>query len=660
MSTVISRAPVRGFSRRSPARGAQPEGSHSGRAWLQYGLAVAVFGILFSFWQVEPVPDDVHLAAILVWAVCLFPISHWRASGGRGVPMFELICLAYGSQYSLPVYLDPNAVSTWIGIVPVRWDDTLQALLLTALGIGAMILAFYGGRRLLAGRLPRVDLPLDRQHRLAYVVAGLVLGLAFQAIQNGGLGVANSSGSAAILRVLASQSYVALILLAEALYSRQLTGVIWRLLLYGSVAVLVVLGMSTGTLESALVPVALLVIVYWYARRRFPLRWVMLGLVLFLILNSVKNDYRLAVQQGTVGSGVASRSLAWADLAVKRLELAAQGGLTAGSQGLVRDSAGRLDLVHIFAHVHGLTPSAIPYYSGQTYSYLASAWIPRFLWTDKPQAQSASGGTDVTYGLAYANDVSTSIGLGQPAEAYANFGPLGVLLILALQGLFFALMDAVFNGPGSDGGRAVYLSVMVFFLNGIGTGTAILFGAVIQNCLASALVLKAFSRWAPVEAVLELARQRPGAVRRSRPRPGSRTLGVQIASRLRPQPEPGMGVKPSRRNPAATTRPRRGETAARGEAGRLPAAWRAAPALPGGRGALMAGGVVPVWAAPAGDVVSGRAAEAQLVDLEPLTAGGGRNGGMILETASFDPAPRESPTVVDAELLPPEGGPNRP
>jgi hypothetical protein len=236
---------------------------------------------------------------------------------------------------------------------------------------------------------------------------------------------------------------------------------------------------------------------------------------------------------------------------VHRLENAAQGDPASGSQGIVQDSTGRLDLVHIFARVHGLTPSVIPYYSGRTYSYLAAAWIPRFLWADKPQAESASGGTDVDYGLKYPNDTSTSIGLGQPAEAYVNFGAFGVVLILALQGLFYALLDGVFNGPESDGGRAVYLSVMVFFLNGIGTGTAILFGAVIQNMLASALLLKGASRWAPLEA-LGLAPRLPGSTPRPRtPGRGRSTERVTRASSGRRGVKPKHAADPPARSGAA-------------------------------------------------------------------------------------------------------------
>jgi hypothetical protein len=86
--------------------------------------------------------------------------------------------------------------------------------------------------------------------------------------------------------------------------------------------------------------------------------------------------------------------------------------------------------------------------------------------------------------------------LGQLTEAYANFGVIGILIIMALQGLIFGVLDGLFNGPESEGGRAIYLSIMVSLLNGIGASTPIIFGSLLQNSLGSALILRLFSsRW---------------------------------------------------------------------------------------------------------------------------------------------------------------------
>jgi hypothetical protein len=86
----------------------------------------------------------------------------------------------------------------------------------------------------------------------------------------------------------------------------------------------------------------------------------------------------------------------------------------------------------------------------------------------------------------------TMIGVCQAAEAYANFGATGVVVAMLSFGLFFAVIDRMFNSENREGGNAVYLTAMVYTLNGIGTATTGLLFRVLQTVAASALVLRAF------------------------------------------------------------------------------------------------------------------------------------------------------------------------
>jgi hypothetical protein len=65
---------------------------------------------------------------------------------------------------------------------------------------------------------------------------------------------------------------------------------------------------------------------------------------------------------------------------------------------------------------------------------------------------------------------------------------------MLLQGILLAFITAVLDGPASDGGRAVYLSMMVILLNGIGASTAVIFGAMIQNIFGNCLIVRFFAR----------------------------------------------------------------------------------------------------------------------------------------------------------------------
>jgi hypothetical protein len=219
-------------------------------------------------------------------------------------------------------------------------------------------------------------------------------------------------------------------------------------------------------------------------------------LVVFMLLNSVKGSYRQIAWYGHDAGGTSlSHSLGlWWSLAVGS---ATQTNL---EQGQASSDAGetflaRFDSLHKFAWVLTKTPTDVPYYEGATYSYLLYGWVPRFVWPDKPVASTgAAYRMDLDYQLVTADNIGkVNIGIGFLPESFANFGVAGLLFVMALQGACFAFLNHFLNGPHSQGGRAIYLAVMVFFLNGIGSSTVTLFGALLQIVIANGIILRCFS-----------------------------------------------------------------------------------------------------------------------------------------------------------------------
>jgi hypothetical protein len=79
------------------------------------------------------------------------------------------------------------------------------------------------------------------------------------------------------------------------------------------------------------------------------------------------------------------------------------------------------------------------YAQGRTLWEALIAVVPRALWWDKP-VQAGSGDLVSEYtGLSFA--AGTSVGIGQVMEFYVNFGTTGVIIGLALVGLFLSILD---------------------------------------------------------------------------------------------------------------------------------------------------------------------------------------------------------------------------
>ncbi|BCM88565.1 hypothetical protein IAD21_00398 [Abditibacteriota bacterium] len=462
--------------------------------WFSYAAFIAAYALFFFIWPAQSLPVDVFAANVFLVAVCCLPLALWKSRGGRNLPMFELICLAYGVNFGLVGQLLPNSIIILSQRINFDWDGLLKATVLSTLGVASLISGYELTRRNKLMRWVRLvismDLPTDSR-RINYYLAGAPL-LSIVALFLQG-STANDGRFGALTQVIGGQLYLAIVLLSYRFYDvRQRTHFI-TCFFFLAVVMAVVLGLSTGFLEQAVAPIVLVAIVRWHASRKFPVALVTCLVAVLVLLNSVKASYRQSSwfgEQGDFGSRVAL----WLDLASENV------GTIADGDGQTVDDATdvlwkRFDLLHKFVWVLKKTPTDIPYYGGATYSYLLYGWIPRLVWPDKPSAsEGASYRTDVDYQFVTPDSVGkTNIGIGFLPESYANFGIWGTVFVMALQGACFALLDRLLNGPQSQGGRAIYLALMIFFLNGIGSSTVTLFGAVFQLVLANGIILRFFA-----------------------------------------------------------------------------------------------------------------------------------------------------------------------
>lgn len=90
----------------------------------------------------------------------------------------------------------------------------------------------------------------------------------------------------------------------------------------------------------------------------------------------------------------------------------------------------RTSLIHILCLVANNSPERQPFLHGETYGYVLPQLIPRLFWPDKPRSHIATYRLSVYYGLQDEDATNaTTIAFGMLAEAYANFGLLGGILL---------------------------------------------------------------------------------------------------------------------------------------------------------------------------------------------------------------------------------------
>lgn len=431
--------------------------------------------------------------AIVLLEVCLYPTARYFARKEKGLPTMPIFSLAFALQFAIPIFTREATIELAQGETRFLEDsDVTAALMLAIIGITALQIGYYFFKRSpLEKAVPVARLPLNKTKAIiCCLLLGVVLPLLFnlRAI----IPEEYQLPLSAVLTLLQNQVYVVIGVLGWLVYGRKSSKwfAVW---LYALIGITALHGISTGVLEEALIPIGVLFVVRWLFTRRISVTVAACVIGLILFLSPVKGEYRQQLRLDDSSGAAEMSSLARASLWIK--QAATYWTETfAGSRNLEEATASatsRTDFIHQVAYIHSMTPSEIPYQYGRTYSYFAVALIPRALWPGKPQAGSANGFFAISYGLLTEEGAkTTTFGMSLLGEAFINFGWLGVILVMFVQGLAISVLERIFGSLKSGaGGQAVFIAFFVFFLNGIGSSAEILFGNIVQNLVFGYLLL---------------------------------------------------------------------------------------------------------------------------------------------------------------------------
>jgi len=208
--------------------------------------------------------------------------------------------------------------------------------------------------------------------------------------------------------------------------------------------------LSTGTIGLALRIALIPLFLYCTIRRRIPWPFLGLGLAAILLLQPAKTLFRAQEErESRSGAGIAER--------VGDFVLAVNEVLSGSSElktSPVQMAADRMNIITTFAECLRMTPTAIPFWKGETYRPLLWKLIPRVIYPAKP-LDDVSQSFPHRYGLLSASDLSTSYKLPQLVEAYINFGTPGVVVIMFIVGTIYQLPSLLFVHEGMGAGAII-------------------------------------------------------------------------------------------------------------------------------------------------------------------------------------------------------------
>lgn len=390
----------------------------SGKLLRLVALAYVVLAIVGLF-SIDP------YAYLLVLTAAALPIMLWVRAGAIGIPVFPIIAALYYVFYALPILRDHVLFFTNPEID--RAAETVSLFLVCATAAYALVTRNVTSRHF----VDRSTVFLDR-HVPRLIILGLGVGAVFNIFVM--IHVFDSVGPyLEVLRSFAlTLSSVSAYLLGYARARRMLRWSRWlqAVVLLGVITIASVISLF---LIGVLTILACAFLGYIVAGRRIPWVTVISCVAVLGVLHSGKGEMR-AKYWGTYTANQITLTAApevlyhWFRVGFDNI----MAGDRAGGDNIVD----RASLLHMVMRVQRKTPDEIPYFEGATYELFPKMIVPRMFNPDKVASQRALQILSIRYGLQTEESaLSTTIGWGLVAEAYANFGLGGVIAIGILYGL---------------------------------------------------------------------------------------------------------------------------------------------------------------------------------------------------------------------------------
>jgi hypothetical protein len=202
-----------------------------------------------------------------------------------------------------------------------------------------------------------------------------------------------------------------------------------------STALLVMFGVFSNSKEAMLMPFALVGLSYWGISGRFPLKGVIVTILLYVfVATPFVTGSRLILQASQSGTRVDLFEIT-ADYLLSEKWVQDEVPSFVAS-----DSLGRLMLLPYFSEIVAQTGREVPFMYGRTFVHGIEALVPRFVNPDKPDT-TIGNWTGQEFGSVPFDDPITNVSPTYMGEFYMNFGVAGIFFGMFVIGLIAVWVD---------------------------------------------------------------------------------------------------------------------------------------------------------------------------------------------------------------------------
>lgn len=400
-------------------------GEHAdrGRKLFTVGLGLLSVSLVWLAWK-SKTDDPIHLfQGLVIFVLSILPSLFWARTGGSRFPAFETIMLLCANAYAMPLLNANEQLATYSHEIITRggWAvllylGTANIVYRTTSGLPGRgmfwretLISHGVEKKIVYGMILSTTyvyisefttlIPRDLVSPLRAVFYGVGILCTFVSSQRWGRGDMTSGEKAVLLCTLLPQ------------------------LIFMSVGLILI---------SAIGLLGIAFLGYLSGGKRIP--WIALGTAFIIIAvlhtgkTRMRDKYWDGLHQAPTLTQLPAYFAEWVDYGLQP---------TSGDKTVSQKMLERTSLMHILCLIVDCTPSRQDYLYGKTYSHVVPQLIPRFFWSDKPRSHVATYQLAIYYGLQREEDTaSTTIAFGLLAEAYANFGLIGAILL----GLFWGFV----------------------------------------------------------------------------------------------------------------------------------------------------------------------------------------------------------------------------
>ena len=405
-------------------------GDHAarGRTLFKTGLGLLALTLAYLTYTAR-VADSLHLfQGLTIFSLSFVPGLLWARSGGSRFPVFEPIMLLCANAYAIPLLNGQVQLAAYSSDVVSRagWAVILYQL---------SAIAAYTLTRGDPGRGRFWTEPILSRQVEAFILYGLLASTLYIAVST--LTTWIPAEIESVLRAVFFGLGILCTFISTQRWGRGELTQSDKVLLVATLVPQLILQAVGLLLIGSLSLLGIALLGYLSGGKRVP--WVVLlaAFALMAVLHNGKSPMRTKYWEQhhppPTATQLPAYFMEWFQYGLQPPVESATGEHEAS---LGRKLLERSSLMHILCLIVNYSPDRQPFLSGQTYGYVLPQLVPRFFWPGKPRSHEATYRLAVYYGLQDEEaTTATTIAFGMLAEAYANFGLVGGVLL----GLFWGV-----------------------------------------------------------------------------------------------------------------------------------------------------------------------------------------------------------------------------